>query len=422
MIVIIGDGYLGFPQGTAATSRVANYARGLAAEGQEVHVVCLNHSEDPRVGVFNTAAQGVFEGISYEYACGRTVRPSRFLTRRWMEVKGPIMGALRTRKLLRGKESRAILIYASTAVTSILFWLVARLSSAALVADVCEFPFVKRKPGVLSAAHVALYEHTIYRLFDGVIVISGYLERHMRPLLRAKTGMLRVPIFVDADAFAQATSAEADNPVVAYCGILNEAKDGVITLMRSFALATHDIPDARLLLIGDSYAESNIPRFRSVAAEIGIADRTEFTGQVKRDEIPSLLKRAQVLALARPSGQQADAGFPTKLGEYLASGRPTVVTRTGELQEYLVDGQSAYLAPPDDSVAFAARLRHALLCRDEAEEVGRRGQELARDCFDYRENGKRVWAFIRSLAEEAAPKWRGGIGRLSSGPHKAGWE
>jgi len=79
MIVIVAGGYLGFPEGTAPTSRVTNYARGLMAEGQACHVVCLAHSEDPHVGVFNTAVRGVFEGITFEYSSGRAVRPSSFL-------------------------------------------------------------------------------------------------------------------------------------------------------------------------------------------------------------------------------------------------------------------------------------------------------------------------------------------------------
>ena len=62
-----------------------------------------------------------------------------------------------------------------------------------------------------------------------------------------------------------------------------------------------------------------------------------------REELFERLRTARVLALPRPAGSFSQAGLPTKVAEYLASGRPVVVTAVGDLPLYLRDGVDAYL-------------------------------------------------------------------------------
>jgi glycosyltransferase involved in cell wall biosynthesis len=61
------------------------------------------------------------------------------------------------------------------------------------------------------------------------------------------------------------------------------------------------------------------------------------------------MSRATMLVFTRPSSLQADYGFSTKLGEYLATGRPVIATRTGEVEKYLKDGQNAFICDPNEN-------------------------------------------------------------------------
>ena len=100
-----------------------------------------------------------------------------------------------------------------------------------------------------------------------------------------------------------------------------------------------------------------------------------------------------MLALPRPAGAFSQAGLPTKMAEYLASGVPTVVTAVGDLPLYLRDGIDAYLVAPGDPAAFGARLCEALADPDAAL-VGRRGRRVAAEQFDPARHGRRILAFI----------------------------
>ena len=71
-------------------------------------------------------------------------------------------------------------------------------------------------------------------------------------------------------------------------------------------------------------------------------------GSIENSKLPVLLKSFTFLVAPRPDTEGAHYAFPTKLGDYLASGIPTVVTSAGEVPNYLPDGVSSFIAKPGD--------------------------------------------------------------------------
>jgi glycosyltransferase involved in cell wall biosynthesis len=390
VIVIVAAPYVGFPNGTATTSRVTAYARGLAAAGDDVRVILLGPSELDSATSTNTEISGVFRGIPFEYTSVSTVKHPSLLVRRWRVVSSMLRARRRIRELNAGTGVDAVLLYSSAMSTAAFFERVSRSVGAIYAVDLCEMPYHDRPPGPARDAEQDRYGRRFLGRFDLVVAISRYLaayaERHLRP----GAGVVVLPIMVDCDEYRSEAAPLTEPRLITYVGMLNEKKDGVATLMTAFSRVASEFPDVDLRLVGDSDEArvSNIPEFRGLAETLDIADRVEFTGQVVRAEIPRYLSEASVVVLARPSSQQADAGFPTKLGEYLASGRPAVVTRTSDIAQYVTDGESAYLVPPDDVDALTARLRDVLADPAAAAIVGAAGRRVAESSFDYRVGGK----------------------------------
>jgi len=401
MIVIVVKQYVGFPNGTAATSRVTAYARGLAAAGENVRVILLGPSELDKATAVNTEISGVYRGIPFEYTSVSTIKSPSFLTRRWRVLSS--LFAARRRILQMDAESGvdAILLYSGSISMGSFFSRVSRSVGATYVLDLAEMPHHSMAPGAAREAKQERHGRRSIRRFDLVVAITRYLAEYARPYLRPEADVIVLPIMVDCDEYEPDGPPRSDPRLIVYVGMLNERKDGVETLMKAFSRIAADFPNVSLRLVGDSddARVSNVPAFRRTAEALGTSDRVEFTGQVLRAEIPRHLRDASVLVLARPSSQQAEAGFPTKLGEYLASGRPVVVTRTSDIAEYLVDGDNAYLVQPDDADALTAKLREVLADPDSAA-VGAAGRRVAEKRFDYRVTG-------RALAEALA-RVRGG--------------
>jgi len=120
----------------------------------------------------------------------------------------------------------------------------------------------------------------------------------------------------------------------------------------------------------------------SLIQKSDIVNRVIITGSVDRDAIPALLCNSDILALSRPDNKQAEGGFPTKLGEYLATGNVVVVTNVGEIGLFLKDKINAFISEPGSVQKFGEKLREALLDNNRLR-IGLEGKKLVYNEFNY---------------------------------------
>lgn len=187
---------------------------------------------------------------------------------------------------------------------------------------------------------------------------------------------------VDPKRFEGLSKQNTSERYIAYCGTASNNKDGVDKLIRSFGMVAKEHPDVKLYVIGETPSETDKTGNLELIKSLHIEDKVVFTGRVKAEEMPMLLKNAEVLALARPDNKQAKYGFPTKLGEYLLTGNPVVVTSVGDIPRFLEDGVSALIAPANNDEIFAEKLNWALEHPRECKAIGERGKQVALDSFN----------------------------------------
>ena len=171
-------------------------------------------------------------------------------------------------------------------------------------------------------------------------------------------------------------------------------KDGVDVLLQSFALLTQKRKDVRLYILGKTPKECDKSKNESIIEEHNLRELVYMPGEVSGQEMPNYLKNAQVLTLARPDNIQAKYGFPTKLGEYLLTGNPVLLTDVGEMNSFLQNGYSCIFAKPDDPVDFSEKLLWILDHPVEAAEIGRRGREIALANFNGYNESLKMKQFI----------------------------
>jgi glycosyltransferase involved in cell wall biosynthesis len=188
---------------------------------------------------------------------------------------------------------------------------------------------------------------------------------------------------------------EATDLVVATLGRLTAVK-GQGDLVRAFAEILPQIPQARLLLIGDGEEEAAL---RRLAAETGAAPRTVFSGW--RQDVGDVLRAADIFVL--PSHNE---GMGKALVEAMYLARPVVATEVGGIPELITDDVEGLLVPPRDPPRLAQVLRRLAV---EGEVRRRLGQQAARRAQAYSSAG--MVCQLSELYEEAvqvdAPHGRG---------------
>lgn len=216
----------------------------------------------------------------------------------------------------------------------------------------------------------------------GVIVISNGLRDYFINNGCAEKRVHVVNMIVDETRF-RSVEKKKEKPYIAYCGTASNNKDGVDQLILAFSLFVKLHPEYKLLIIGSTPSRKQRFGNYELVQDLGISDKVVFTGIIPSYAIPQVLKNATILALDRPDNLQAKYGFPTKLGEYLLSGNPVVITRVGELGLFLKDKESAIFADPQNPQDFADKLCWVVEHPTESNLVGIKGKEVAELSFNY---------------------------------------
>ena len=242
----------------------------------------------------------------------------------------------------------------------------------------------------------------LYRLLpkvDGLIVMTKVLLEYYKPFTSAsKSAFLHLPMTVDFRRFKKTDKKQDTGKYIAYCGSPSFSKDGVDILIKSCVKIFKTYPDLILKIAGP--IEDDSRRMFNLIAEVDLTDKIHYIGEISRDEIPNFLNSAYLLALPRPQSKQAEGGFPTKLGEYLASSVPVCVTRVGEIPNYLEDEINAFVAEPGSVDSFANAMFRALSDRAKAISVGLAGKQVAEINFNMELQGKTLFKFLETILKK----------------------
>jgi len=386
----------GFPEGMAATNRVRLLGRALTEQNAAVAVICMRVSERPGE-VRNRSVVGSADGIPFIYAPGSTVRSDSFVVRRWREARGYV----RTLLALRGLKARGSLDCVFLAdggsekwhpsVSFLLAWL-GRLG-VPVITELNELPRLqawlpRRLSGRLS--HLAG--------IDGAVAISAWLSEwaagEARRIHRG-VDIVEIPIVVDTGE--QTIAPHPDHSQLFVYSASNAYMCDLAFVLMSMRRVWERFPEAELMVTG--------MRPQGVAVVVdgehvrhAVDDgRLRICGYLERPALLAAYQNAAALLIPLHDDLRSRARFPSKVGEYLASGRPVVTTRVGEVERFLRDGDTAYIAAPDDVAAFSDKMTEVLEDAQRATAVGAAGRRTAEELFSYGPQGSRLKDLIERI-------------------------
>ena len=214
---------------------------------------------------------------------------------------------------------------------------------------------------------IARLEEGLPHWVDGVTVHTRFLQARVRKLGISSVRILRVPSGIDRQRFENVSPdsvkcwrarLELDHQcVVAFIGTMALVSHPVDLLLEAFAKLSAKIQEVILLLVGGG---PDLEKLQKVARHLEIADRCRFVGRVAPDEIPALLRLADVSVDPVYDDEVAQARWPVKIMENLVMGVPTVTGDVGDRKEMLGDGRAGLLVSPGDPRALADALERVL--------------------------------------------------------------
>jgi D-inositol-3-phosphate glycosyltransferase len=206
-----------------------------------------------------------------------------------------------------------------------------------------------------------------------------------------------VPCGVDLDLFSPEGSAGPPrndmHRVVTVSRLVSHK--GVEDVIR----ALPDLPFVELVVAGgpswpDVCENGEARRLATMASRLGVADRVQLLGGIYHDQIPALLRSADVAACAswyEPFGMAAL--------EAMACGIPVVVTAVGGMAETVINEQTGIHVTPRRPDLIAAALRQLLADPELRRRLGNAGAHRARRRYGWRQIARSTLGLCETVAE-----------------------
>lgn len=382
-----------FVENGASASRFKGLVEGLRSQGANVDVAVVGGIVKP------TELKDNNQGVIY---LSKSNRYSYWQARLNKYIFGNLHKCVARKRFSRLDLSKYDYIWLTN--SSIVFDVVyssEKLVSCKTLIELNEFNDIHKEEG-----HTSNFLQRIFGLkseksfldvvsrIDCFAIMTNTLMEHYRKMAKPTAKFVHLPMTVDLKRFQNVSdTVEYKKPYIAYTGTFNNAKDGVDILIKSFAKIAVKYPNHHLYLAG--FWHYDVPMQEELIKQYGITDRVTYLGVLNNKQVPELVCNASLLVLSRPDSHQAQGGFPTKLGEYLATGNSVCVTKVGEIPDYLEDNVSAFMATPGDVDSFADAMERALRDPKNAREVGLRGRQVAETVFNAEIQAKRLYIFLQ---------------------------
>ena len=390
-----------FYNSSASANRWLTLIEGLNQLGVEIHILVLGNYQS-RAEKQKFGQKHILENIEIKYLTSKVI--GGLWQRRYHNYIGKYIQLEFNKKTIKNElnnfegivwaENDVELWKIITDIPHKSFKIVAEMSEFLDIHQYNKGNVLQRK---LGDAKQLYFENIYLKTLDGFMLMTKTLMKHYESFTEIKPKLLHLPMTVDLDRFEErlAVPESFEQPYIAFVGVMNDAKDGVNILIEAFAKIHEDYPDYKVYLVGGWNYDT--PHHQKLIKENNLENKVFWKGEFSRDAIPAIIKNASVLALPRPDSKQAQGGFPTKLGEYLATGNPVCATKVGEIPDYLVDDESVFFAEPGSVNSFAEAMRKALSNTAEAEQIGKKGLEAAQKYFNKDIQSKLLYHFLKKI-------------------------
>jgi glycosyltransferase involved in cell wall biosynthesis len=390
--------YGNFPFGGAAANFIRNLAIGLAENDTEVEVL-LPHGHFYGTNVeLNTSSVNNIKNVKYRFCCFKR-HPTSLIGKLLDNICGPIV--MFVYLLFEGfrKKYKYILKYDVTFSSQMLQLILSKILRIKLVNIIPEY-YEKPETGIkrlFKWYNFYFGIEILLKFADAYIVLSYFLEDEIKKKNKDAKVLVQ-PNIIDPAPFINNEQIQShQNILIGYTGTPTQ-KDGIIDLLGSFKIVHDKISDVKLLVIGDiTNGQTVILELKNHCFNLGIDQWVEFTGLVPFSQIPELLQKCDILVLARPRGIFAEAGFPTKLGEYFATKKPVVATEVGDLGFYFKSGYHLLLARPGDIVDIAEKIFYLIEKPELRTEIGGNGFDWMKKNLEYELVSQKIISFLNTV-------------------------
>jgi glycosyltransferase involved in cell wall biosynthesis len=231
-------------------------------------------------------------------------------------------------------------------------------------------------------------------LSDGIVVVCREQGERLHRRYGVPPARVAVAHNSPAPGAFQGVRAGARNPprVLSHHGHITRAR-GLDVLIKAFQLVSAEFPELVLSLPG---AGENLDELKAQVGALGLGGRVLLPGPYPYDALPKILDDLDVGVVPYPSSEFMDTTIANKIFDYLAAGKPFLVSESAPMRRLVEETGAGLWASAQSPEAFALGLRNIL--RADLGAMSKRGLEAARTTYNWDVDSARLLRFLKTVA------------------------
>ncbi|MBS1752699.1 MAG: glycosyltransferase [Ferruginibacter sp.] len=301
----------------------------------------------------------------------------------------------------RLKQSKNILYnYNYPDIKNIFFILYAKMIGYKVIFDIIEDNNYQAHTGFVNKFRLktSLFIFRFSKYFaNAMIGISNHLYELIQKSFNNKVPAYLIPITVNLQYFKVDNKIDENNKnlKIFYGGSFGQ-KDGLEYLISAFDEVANSHPGIELIFSGLAHTQD----FEKITQQIEKAknkNRIIYKGYLSTREYYNTLNACDIFCMTRVNSKFANAGFPFKLGEFLASGKAVIATSVGDVPAYLHNEKNALLIAPESVEEIATALNKLINNPGMRKELGYEARKTAEQNFDSEKISNNLLSIFNSV-------------------------
>ena len=263
-----------------------------------------------------------------------------------------------------------------------------------------------KKPVILATSHTPQsWESASKRIImafllgmfaDGIFTLAQYQENRLRKMGISPKRIKTISNAVDVEQFYpnidKVLMNPPDSPILINVAKISPRKCQE-TLIRAIKPIKRDFPRVRLLFTGSQYSDKSYGNFlENIIIENGVGQNVNFIGKIEHNQIPQLLRTADISLLSSLSEV-----CPFSVIESLATGLVTIATSIGGVPDLIDNNSNGFLVKPKDYSGFADIIIKVLRNPALKQEIEKNARDSAQKYFSYQVIGQKHKEFLLSI-------------------------
>lgn len=240
------------------------------------------------------------------------------------------------------------------------------------------------------------FKYTLKKI-NGAITITDALYNLLKKNCDQKIHILVLPILTELNSDYN-RNYKSNIPFILHAGSFSENKDGIKAMMKAFLIAHKHLNGNIKFLFTYSTALPSIKIwFKKFIRINNLTNSVSILGIVSNDKLNDLYQKCSLAIVNKPHNEQNAYNFPSKISSLITRKVPLIVSKTGILPNYFIDGYNSCLVDPDNHIQISNCILKILKDKQFSEYIADNAFKLAENDFNYLTHSYKLKLYFQEI-------------------------